>query len=196
MSMKHFQFAPEPHARWCGGWAGQPARLPDYDLPASIRGGPDATLRKRRPATGGTLSILSHGGTRVNKEPTKSPFDAGGNPCLRHTAEAPEGVRSDADHRTVRRWPSSHAAILPSRERAHRFQSTPRLRRFIVTTTSTRWPPNDHPSDSDAIGHSRASSGSSESLALTTLHWTHFIVPDDEKVTGGQCQASTGFFGL
>ena len=26
-----------------------------------------------------------------------------------------------------------------------------------LTTTITRWPPSDHPSDSDAIGHSRAS---------------------------------------
>ncbi len=30
--MKHFQFALDPLARWCGGWAGQPARLPDLGL--------------------------------------------------------------------------------------------------------------------------------------------------------------------
>ncbi len=44
----------------------------------------------------------------------------------------PEGVHSDADHRSVRCSPSSHAANLPSRDRDPRFQSRPRLRRLIV----------------------------------------------------------------
>ncbi len=40
LSMKHFQFAPDPHVRWCGGWAGQPARLPDFGLtwPLAVQG--------------------------------------------------------------------------------------------------------------------------------------------------------------
>ena len=45
----------------------------------------------------------------------------------------PKGVNSDTEHRSVRRWPSSHAAVLRSRERAPRFQPRSRLRRLIVT---------------------------------------------------------------
>ncbi len=39
LSMKHFQFAAEPHVRWCRGWAGQFVRLPDFaDQSAGISG--------------------------------------------------------------------------------------------------------------------------------------------------------------
>ena len=109
-----------------------------YDLPASIRGARDATLRKRRPATAGTISILSQGGTRVNTDPTKLPICRGREFVPPAVTRPPEGVHSDADHRSVRCSPSSHAANLPSRDRAPRFQSTPRLRRFIVTTRFNR----------------------------------------------------------
>ena len=117
-----------------------PARLPCndcYDLPASIRGAPDATLRKGRPTTGGTVSILSHALTRVNTDPTKFPICRGWEFMPPAVMWPPEGANSDAGHRSVRRSPSSHAAVLPSRDRAPRFQSRPRLRRLVVTSMFT-----------------------------------------------------------
>ena len=57
--------------------------------------------------------------------------------------------------------------------------STGNVRR---TATITRWPPSDHPSNSDAIGHSRASSGyaPSRATALRSLRrwagkYTHHL---------------------
>ena len=103
-----FDFTGKPGSRATDG----------YDLPASIRGAPDATLRKGRPATGGTISILTHGGTRINTDPTKFPVGRGRKPMPPEKLLPPEGTTSGAGYRTVRRSPSSRAAVLPSRERA------------------------------------------------------------------------------
>ena len=106
----------------------------------------------RGPATG---TVGFRGSQCGSWLPIRAECDEGGR------EEPPERVHSKADHRSVRRSPSSHAAVLPSRERARRFQSRPTLRRFIVTTGITGHAPKMPPRDSRWIACSSACNGSS-----------------------------------
>ena len=95
--------------------------------------------RHRSPRDPATGTVGFHGSPCGSWFPIRAECDNGGREA------SPEGVHSDADHRSVRRSPSSHAANLPSRDRAPRFQSRPRLRRLIVTTTITGAGAGDSP---------------------------------------------------
>ena len=128
-----------PHVRWCGGWAGQHAQLPDLRF---------ARFHPRGPRCHTPQTSPRNGRYRIHSQPRRDTGQHGTNkiPHLPRVGirapEAitpPERVHSGACHRSVRRWPSSHAAVRRPASGPPRFQSRPRLRRLIVTSASLAW---------------------------------------------------------